>query len=104
VLAVGGEPGRAYEPSPWEHNFAVVPLLRDERWDEAIAELEAGLREHPGNAAILYNLACAESMSGRTVDALDHLQEAIRRNPPYRENALTDPDFAPIRHEPDFPA
>jgi tetratricopeptide (TPR) repeat protein len=104
VLAVGGEPGRAYEPSPWEHNFAVVPLLRDERFDEAIAELEAGLREHPNNAAILYNLACAESQAGRIVDALDHLHEAIRRNPRYRENARTDPDFAPIRREPGFPA
>ena len=104
VLAVGGEPGRAYEPSPWEHNFAVVPLLASGRFDEAIAELEVGLREHPGNAAILYNLACAESMAGRTVDALNHLQEAIRRNPRYRENAATDPDFAPIRREPGFPA
>jgi tetratricopeptide (TPR) repeat protein len=104
VLAVGGEPGRAYEPSPWEHTFSAVPLLRDERWDEAIAELEAGLREHPRNASILYNLACAESMSGRTVEALTHLQEAIRRNPSYRRNAATDPDFAPIRREPGFPA
>ncbi|HEY7019118.1 MAG TPA: hypothetical protein VH297_11670, partial [Gaiellaceae bacterium] len=48
VLAVGGEPGRAYEPSPWEHNVAVVPLLANGRFDEAIAELEAGLAEHPG--------------------------------------------------------
>jgi hypothetical protein len=104
VLAVGGEPGRAYETSPWEHNFAVVPLLKDGRFDEAIAELEAGLREHPGNAAILYNLACAESQSGRTVDALTHLQDAIRRNPPYRELARKDPDFDPIRREPGFPA
>src|SRR5262245_17248036 len=74
VLAVGGEPGRAYEVSPWEHNFAALPLLRAERWDEARAILEAGLREHPGNASILYNLACAESQAGRTVDAITHLQ------------------------------
>ena len=31
------------------------------------------------------------------------LHEAIRRNPRYRENARTDPDFAPIRREPGFP-
>ena len=58
-----------------------------ERWDEAIAVLEAGLREHPSNASLLYNLACAESQAGRTVEALTHLQEAIRRNPPYRRDA-----------------
>jgi tetratricopeptide (TPR) repeat protein len=104
VLAVGGEPGRAYEPSPWEHTFSAVPMLANEQWDEAIAELEAGLREHPGNAAILYNLACAESMAGRTIDALTHLQEAVRRNPRFRQNAATDPDFAAIRREPGFPA
>jgi tetratricopeptide (TPR) repeat protein len=104
VLAVGGEPGRAYEVSAWEFNFAAVPLLRDERWQEAIDLLENGLRENPGNAAILYNLACAEAQSGRTVDALTHLQDAIRRNPPYRDVARTDPDFASIRREPGFPA
>ena len=104
VLAVGAEPGRAYEPSPWEHTFSAVPLLAAGRWDAAIAELETGLREHPGNASILYNLACAESMSGRTADALLHLQEAVRRNPAYRRNAATDPDLAPIRREPGFPA
>jgi tetratricopeptide (TPR) repeat protein len=104
VLAVGGEPGRAYEVSAWEFNFAAVPLLRDERFEEAIELLETGLRENPRNAAILYNLACAEAQSGRTVEALTHLQEAIQRRPSYRENARTDPDFAPIRHEPGFPA
>jgi hypothetical protein len=104
VLAVGGEPGRAYEVSPWETTFSAVPLLADGRWQDAIGMLEAGLREHPGNASILYNLACAEAQAGRTVDALTHLQDAVRRNPRYRENARTDPDFAPIRHEPGFPA
>jgi tetratricopeptide (TPR) repeat protein len=104
VVAVGAVPGRPYETSPWEYSFSAIPLLREERWEEAVALLEEGLRENPTNASILYNLACAESQSGRTVEALTHLAEAIRRNPPYRENAATDPDFAPIRHEPGFPA
>ena len=84
MLAVGGEPGRAYEVSPWECNFAAIPLLRAKRWDEAIAVLEEGLREHPSNASLLYNLACAESQAGRPAEALTHLQEAVRRNPKYR--------------------
>jgi tetratricopeptide (TPR) repeat protein len=104
VLAVGGEPGRAYEVSPWEHTFTALPLLRAGRWEEAIAVLEEGLRDHPQNASLLYNLACAESQAGRTVEAVRHLQEAVRINPDYRENARTDKDFDPIRREPGFPA
>ena len=103
VLAVGGEPGLAYEVSPWEWNFAAIPLLRAERWPEAITLLEEGLRERPENASLLYNLACAESRAGRAVEALTHLQEAVRRNPAYRENARHDADFDPIRREPGFP-
>jgi tetratricopeptide (TPR) repeat protein len=104
VLAVGGEPGRAYEISPWEFSFASAPLLKAGRWDEAMALLEEGLREHPGNASLLYNLACAESQMGRPLDALTHLQEAIRAGPKYAEHARTDPDFDPIRGDPGFPS
>jgi tetratricopeptide (TPR) repeat protein len=103
VLAVGGEPGRAYQISPWEWNFSAMPLLRSGRWEEAIAELEDGLREYPENASILYNLACAEAQAGRSVEALTHLQEAVRRIPKYAVNARRDPDLDPIRREPGFP-
>jgi len=103
VLAVGGEPGEPYRVSPWESYFAAIPALRAERWGEAIELMEEGLREHPGNPAILYNLACAESRAGRPLDALTHLQDAIRARPDYRDRARTDPDFDPIRREPGFP-
>ena len=103
MLAVGGEPGRPYEVSPWESYFAAMPALREGRWREAIELMEEGLEQHPGNPSILYNLACAESQGGRPLDALLHLQEAIRRNPAYAENARTDPDLDPIRREPGFP-
>jgi hypothetical protein len=103
VLAVGGEPGAAYEVSPWESSFAALPALRAERWEEAIALLERGLGEHPGNASLLYNLACAESQAGRSSEALNHLQEALRANTDLAERAQADPDFDPIRGEPGFP-
>jgi tetratricopeptide (TPR) repeat protein len=103
VLAVGGEAGQAYEVSPWEWSFAAMPALRAERWEEAIGILEDGLRVRPGNASILYNLACAESRAGRTGDALAHLDEAVRLRPDYARQARDDPDFDPIRGEPGFP-
>lgn len=103
VLAVGGEAGRAFEVSPWESYFVALPALRAGRWDEAIALLEDALREHPGNASTLYNLACAESRAGRKEAALTHLGEAVRAKPEYAETAQRDPDLDAIRGEPGFP-
>jgi hypothetical protein len=104
VLAVGGEPGRPYQVSPWESYFAAFPALRAERWAEAIGLMEEGLGKNPGNPSILYNLACAESRAGRPLEALTHLQEAVRVRPDLREQARRDPDFDPIRREQGFPA
>ena len=66
--------------------------------------LEAGLREQPGNAAILYNLACAESQAGRTRRGAHAPAGRDPPQPEVRENARADPDFDPIRREPGFPA
>jgi len=104
VLAVGGEPGRPYEVSPWESYFAAIPALRAGRFEEAIGLMQEGLREHPGNPSVLYNLAAAESLAGRTLDAITHLREAVGVKPELRDRAWTDPDFDPIRRDPDFPA
>jgi tetratricopeptide repeat protein len=104
VLAVGGEPGQAYAVSPWEFSFGAMPALAAGRYDEAIALLESGLAEYPGNASILYNLACAESLHGLTAQAITHLGEALPGNPKYAARAAVDPDFDPIRGEPGFPA
>jgi len=60
--------------------------------------------ELPENAVVLYSLACAESLSGRRDDALAHLEQAIKLNPPFRKAAQTDADFDPIRGDPEFPA
>ena len=104
VLAIGAEPGVPYEPSAWEWYFSAMPAFREERWDEAIALMEEGLAEKPEHPSILYNLACAESRAGRPLDALMHLQAAVRADPNYAGRAREDPDFDPIRREPGFPA
>ncbi len=104
VLAIGAEPGVAYEVSPWESYFGALPAIREQRYADAIAQIEAGLAERPGHPAILYNLACAESLAGRPLDAITHLQEAVRADSKYLERAKTDPDFDAIRREQGFPA
>jgi tetratricopeptide (TPR) repeat protein len=104
VLAVGNAAGRAYEPSAWETSFAAAPLLDQGRYDEALALFAEGLREHPGNPSLLYNLACAEARAGRTDDATTHLREAIAGGERFAERARSDPDFDAIRNDPSFPA
>ena len=103
VLAVGNAAGRAYEPSPWEATFAAAPLLDEGRYDEALELFAGGLREHPGNPSLLYNLACAEARAGRTEAAIAHLREAIAGDDRWAERARTDPDFDAIRDERGFP-
>ena len=104
VLAVGGKPGEPFQVSPWEFAFAAIPFTRAEQWDEAIPLLEAAVRERPDSGGALYNLACIESRAGRRLEALTHLQDAIRREPRLAEQARHDSDFAAIRREPGFPA
>jgi hypothetical protein len=51
---------------------------------------------------LFYNLACCESLSGRTTDALDHLRQAIEMSEEFRDSAKVDSDLDPIRDEPAF--
>jgi hypothetical protein len=51
---------------------------------------------------LFYNLACCESLSGRTTDALDHLRHAIEMSEEFLDSAKRDSDLDPIRDEPAF--
>jgi hypothetical protein len=104
VLAIGGEPGRAFEVSAWESYFAALPDLKGERWEDAITKIETGLRDRPNHPSILYNLACAEALAGRKDDALMHLDAAITGDATYAETARTDPDLDSVRDSPGFPS
>src|SRR4051812_47766412 len=51
---------------------------------------------------LYYNVACCESLAGRTADAIEHLGRAIDRWDGCRDMAKEDSDFDPIRSEPAF--
>jgi hypothetical protein len=97
--------GQAYEPVGWEIWRPLHPLYESGRYEEVIdrglEQIEATEYPEP-----LYNLACCESLTGRTSDAIKHLRLAIDRTERYRERlcllAANDSDFDPIRNEPDF--
>jgi hypothetical protein len=105
IVAVGGVPGRAYEPVGWEIWRPLHPLYESGHYTEVIDRgrdrIEATQYPEP-----LYNLACCESLTGRTSDAIEHLQLALDRTERYRERlrwlAANDSDFDPIRNEPAF--
>jgi mannose-6-phosphate isomerase-like protein (cupin superfamily) len=104
VLALGGEPGAPYEVSAWEWRFRAQPHIDAEEWEKGVALMHDGLAARPGDASLLYNLACFEARLGRLDDAAAHLQEAYESQPDdVREWAAGDPDLDPLRDRPDFP-
>jgi tetratricopeptide (TPR) repeat protein len=104
ILALGGEPGSAYSPGPWEWVFVARTKLEQEDFEGAIAEIEDGLAVHPGQAALLYWLARSEALAGRSDDALSHLAEAIAEREELRSRAAEDDAFVTIRDDPRFSA
>ena len=104
VLVVGGRPGEAFTPSPWERNAEGLVHFGNEEYEKAVETYERLLAETPGNASFLYNLACAETRLGRKAEALSHLRESAKIDSQYARNAAGDPDFDAIRDDPEFSA
>ena len=102
ILALGGTSGQAYEPHGWELWAPLRPLYEQGEYAEAADRGRALVEAHPQYAALFYNLACCESLSGRTTDAVDHLRHAIEMSEQFRAYAKDDSDFDPIRAEPAF--
>jgi tetratricopeptide (TPR) repeat protein len=102
IIAVGGTPGKAYEPHGWELWAPLRPLYETGEYAEAADRGRALVEAHPQYADFLYNVACCESLAGRTTDAIDHLRRSIDMSEQSRVLAKDDSDFDPIRDEPAF--
>jgi tetratricopeptide (TPR) repeat protein len=102
IVAVGGTPGKAYEPAGWELWAPVRRLYDAGEYAEAADRARELAEAHPEYPGLLYNLACCESLAGRTADAIEHLRLAIDRTERFRSLAAGDSDFDPIRDEPAF--
>jgi len=103
ILVIGGRPGSAFSVSPWERSAEALRFWTTGEWDRAIDVLEAQLAEDPGNANVLYNLACAESRGGYHDAALDHLSLSIEREPSFAALARDDADLDALRGNDRFP-
>jgi len=120
-LYLWGEALRAME----RHDEALVPLgqaaeldpdnihiwlalawcyKRTGQLEQAIEAIERALAVEPEEALLHYNLACYLSLAGRKRGALDHLAKAFALDPSYRQLTDEEPDFDPIRSDPEFQA
>jgi tetratricopeptide (TPR) repeat protein len=102
IIALGGTPGKAYDPRGWELWAPLFPLYEAGEYAEVADRLREVVDAHPQYALLFFNLACCESLTGRTPDALDHLRHAIDLSEQFRGFAKGDSDFDPIRDEPAF--
>ena len=102
VVVVGGRPGEAFKPGPTEAMGAFFRLYRDEDYAGALAACTDALELHPGNALILYNVACLENLLGNGEAALAALDEALAAWPDFKQTAAEDDDLASLRDDPRF--
>jgi len=104
ILAMGATPGRVYEPSGWELWAPYGQLYQEGRYAEAADQARAAAYAHPEYPALLYNVACCESLAGRKGDAIKHLRLALERSEAVRTYLEGDSDLDPLREEPEFQA
>jgi len=103
IVAVGGTPGKAYEDSGWDlWGPAAGRLYQEGEYAEAADRARPVVEAHPEYPLLAYNLACCESLAGRTSDAIEHLRVALEGSELARELVVGDSDFDPIREEPAF--
>jgi Flp pilus assembly protein TadD len=74
------------------------------RIDLAIEALERAVAADNDEPLIRYNLACYHSVAGDKRQALAYLEQALALDPNYRLLIDHEPDFDPLRGDPDFPA
>jgi quercetin dioxygenase-like cupin family protein len=102
VLAVGGRRGEAYRLPPGAELYDFFKHYNQQDYEGALAACNLALEKFPGNALILYNIACLQSLLGHGDEALDTLGTAVGKWPRFKENAREDDDFAPLREDPRF--
>ena len=102
IVALGATPGKVYDARGWELWAPLWPLYERGEHAEVADRLRELVDAHPQYALLFYNLACCESMTGRTAEAIDHLRQAVEMSDEFRALAPDDSDFDPIRDDPGF--
>lgn len=96
VLAVGGWPDKAFEPSGWEWRFEAEPLSDAGKHEEALAIMQDATEQFGESPEGLFHIARFEARAGRTDDAKASIERALELKPEYRQYAEKDADLAPL--------
>ncbi len=104
ILVFDGTPGKAYDATGWELWAPLRPLYDNGDHTALRARLEDAIAANPQYPMLVYNLACSESLSGRSAEAIEHLRRAVGASEKLRADARDDADFDLIRDEPAFKA
>ena len=102
IVAIGGQPGKAYQPTGYEVWGPLRPLYEAGRYAEVADRGRKLLEGHPEYSVVAYNVACCASLAGRPAEAIELLRLAIDGSEQCRSLAAEDSDFDPIRDEPGF--
>jgi tetratricopeptide (TPR) repeat protein len=84
-----------------QYDYA-VSLLNDGNYEDAREQFQIILQQNEGADYAFYGLAVLSSMTGDSQTCLEHLTEAIRRNPRNRIQARSDSDFQDMADDPRF--
>jgi tetratricopeptide (TPR) repeat protein len=102
IIAIGGVPGKPYEPGGWELFAPVRPLYEAGDYAEAADRGRELLAGDPPYADLFYNFACGESLAGHKDQAIAHLRRAIELSERTRSFLEGDSDLDPLRQDPAF--
>ena len=102
VLAVGGRRGEAYRLPPAAAAEGFFDAYQAKDYATALEATNRGLEAYPGNALLLYNVACMSALLGDGEAALTALAESVAKWEPYKELARNDDDFDSVREDPRF--
>jgi hypothetical protein len=75
---------------------------KEKDYATALEATKRGLEAYPGNALLLYNVACMSALLGEHETALTALAESVSKWEPYKELAREDDDFVSLRNNPKF--
>ena len=101
IVSIGGIPGKAYDRTAGSSGPRCAALYEAGDYAEAADRGREMLEANP-YAGLFFNVACCESLAGRTTDALEHLRRAIELSEQFRDYAQKDSDLDAIREEPAF--
>lgn len=102
VLAVGGRRGEAYRLGPMQSADGFFDKYNAKDYAGALESVHGALEAYPGNALLLYNVACMSALLGDRETALSALAESVAKWEPYKELARKDEDFDSFRNDPKF--